>query len=645
MSIRINKAKNFKGKAYVAADELDSLIQSLTLAGPSKTTEGTEWKLDFTYADQTGDNPQQKVAADLTAIKDYIDNKAINVVAGAGIAVDSSNKLSPVIAADVDGTTIVLSGAGNDAKLASGLKIKKLDTATEGYAASYTLADKDGKEIADAGVINIVKDQFIKSAQFGWADTATSTPSTWKAEKAQISGTAYPCIKIEVWTNTDGNASNDTTTTTLYVPLNDVFTEYTARNGVTITDDSIIEGVVDTAASESVYTDKGSTAPVLSVGAAGFKVTNIQAAIDNAVTAEHETASAAIETLEGAVKSFADNTSAAVDTLNTRIETVATNAQTAAVNAQANAIKYAADVADNAQGAIQTVGAAVDALDTKVSEAIATVNTNVETAIDDVVANVNTAVNANVANVNTNVGNAVASVNQKVNGSIDNVNTQVTAFKETVNATVESVKTAMDNLATGVNNAVTARSTQLANAVEVVETPVTIDPAEYTANAGVITKTVNAKYILAVYDANSNQIYPEIKRGAVATQGVYEFTLKADYGASPAEADKDGQWNVICVKPLPAYGEHSVAVTGYDNTIAYTDAEKVTDATYSPVEKTAAVAVDAADVTYAKGDAVAGTTVAKGTPGDGVIDVGNGTAATAPETTGIAVEKVFPDYK
>ena len=27
MSIRINKAKNFKGKAYVAADELDNLIQ------------------------------------------------------------------------------------------------------------------------------------------------------------------------------------------------------------------------------------------------------------------------------------------------------------------------------------------------------------------------------------------------------------------------------------------------------------------------------------------------------------------------------------------------------------------------------------------------------------------------------------------
>ena len=641
MSIRINHAKNFRGKAYVAADKLDELIQSLTLAGPSKTTEGTEWKLDFTYADQTGDNPQQKVAVDLTAIKDYIDNKAINVTAGAGVAI-TGDALHPVIAADVDDKTIVLSGTGNDAKLASGLKIVKCATTTTGYAASYTLADKEGKEIAGAGVIDIVKDQFIGSAKFGWADTDTSTPSTWLESKPE-SGTVYPCIKLEVWTNTDGNAeSSETTLTPLYIPLAKVFQEYEGRNGVA-TSGNIISGVVDTAASEKVFTAKNTSAAVLEVGTSGFKVANIQAAIDNAVITEHNTASAAIETLEDAVLSFANDTNAAVTALNTRIEAVATNAQTAAGAAQANAIKYAADVADNAQGAIQAVGAAVDALDTKVSEAIGKVNTNVQGAIDTTIGNVNTAIKENVTAVNTNVGNAVASVNEKVNGSIDNVNAQVTAFKGTVNATVGTVKTAMDNLATGVNNAVTARSNQLANAVEVVESSVTIDPTEYTTNAGVITKTVSAKYILAVYDANSNQMYPEIKRGAVATEGVYEFTLSADYGASPA--DKDTQWNVICVKPLPAYTGASVAVTDYSNTIDYTDAEKATDATYSPVTKTDAAAVDAADVTYAKGTPVAETTVGKGTAGNGVTEVGKGIAATPPATDGIAVEKEVPKYK
>lgn len=640
MSIRINHAKNFKGKAYVAADELDKLIQGLTLTGASVPVTPNVWEIKFTTADGGAANT---TAVDLTGIKDYIDNKAINVTAGAGVAI-TGDALHPVISADVDGTTIVLSGAGNTAKLASGLKIKKLDTATEGYAASYQLVDATGAAIGgDSATIDIVKDQFIKSAQFGWADTATSTPSNWSEAKPE-SGTVYPCIKIEVWTNTDGNAeTSDTTATPIYVPLNDVFTEYTARNGVTITDDSIIEGVVDTTNSEKVFTAKNTPAAVLEVGTAGFKVSNIQAAIDNAVTTEHETASAAIETLEGAVLSFANNTNAAVTTLNTRIETVATNAQIAAGNAQANAIKYASGVADNAQSAVQAVGTAVDALDTKVSETIATVNTNVEKAIDDVIASVNTAIEANVTAVNTNVGNAVASVNQKVNGSIDNVNASVTTFKEKVSATVESVNTAMGNLATGVNNAVTARSTQLTNAVEVVESSVTIADSEYTANAGVITKTVSAKYILAVYDTNSNQIYPEIKRGGDGTGGVYEFTLKADYGASPAE--KDTQWNVICVKPLPAYTGASVAVTGYSNSIAYNDAEKATDATYSPVEKTDAAAVDAADVTYAKGDAVAGTTVGKGTAGNAVTEVGKGDAATPPATTGIAVEKDAPVYK
>jgi hypothetical protein len=636
MSIRINHAKNFKGKAYVAADELDNLIKSMTFEGATAT--GTDvWKINFTNLDGTA---QSTSAVDLTAIKEYIDNKAIDVTAGAGVAI-TGDALHPVISADVDNKTIVLSGEGNTAKLASGLTIVKLNTATTGKAASYELHDAKGQKIGDT--IDIDKDRFLKDATFGWA--TNSVGDGFVLPDKQTEATTVPVIRFRVFTKSEGTDSSDAETT-FYVDCTTFYREYKAQNGVAIVSGNVISGVVDTAASEEVYTTKGATAAVLSVGTAGFKVANIQEAIDNAVTAEHETASAAIETLEGAVKSFANNTSAAVTALNTRIEAVADNAQTAAGNAQANAIAYAAGVADNAQGAIQKVGSAVDALDTKVSTAITSVNTNVEKAIDDVVASVNTAINANVAAVNDKVGSAVTSVNAMVSGSIDSVNSSVTAFKGTVSATVETVSAAMDNLATGVNNAVTARSTQLANAVEVVESSVTISEGDYTAHAGVVTKTVEAKYIMAVYGKGGMQIYPEITRGSeTATTGVYTFTLSADYGASPAEADKDGQWNVICVKPLPAYGEHSVAVTGYSNTIAYTGAEKATDATYSPVTKTDAAAVDADDVTYTKGNAVAGTTVDKGTAGGAVTTVANGTAATAPATDGIAVDKAKPEYK
>lgn len=318
MSIRINHAKNFRGKAYVAADKLDELIQSLTLTGPSKTTEGTEWKLDFTYADQTGDNPQQKVAVDLTGIKNYIDNKAITVDVGAGITIDTSVALKPVISADVDGKTIVLSGAGNDGKLASGLKIKKLDTATPGYAASYQLVDATGAAIGgESATIDIVKDQFIGSAKFGWSTANDSTGAGWTEAKPE-SGTVYPCIKIEVWTNTDGNAeSSETTLTPLYIPLADVFQEYVGSNGVA-TEGNVISGVVDTATSEKVYTAKGSTAPVLSVGADGFKVAGIQDAIDLAVNDEHAK-------MGKYVADVADNTQAAITAVEEEIKTYTAN--------------------------------------------------------------------------------------------------------------------------------------------------------------------------------------------------------------------------------------------------------------------------------------------------------------------------------
>lgn len=640
MSVRINKAKNFKGKAYVAADELDSLIQSLTFAGASRTGTENTWRLDFQYADQTG--TKTKVAADLTAIKEYIDSHSIKVAAGAGIALGGT-ATAPKISADVDGATIVLSGSGDAAKLATGLKIKKLATATTGYAASYQLVDSKGTAIS-GDTIDIVKDQFIKSAAFGWSTVDTSDVTEWTPTKSSTA--KFPCIKIEVWTNIDGtdDASSQGSVSTIFVPLNDVFTEYTATNGVAITNDSVISGVVD-GTSEKVTTAKGSAAvAVLSVGASGFKVANIQAAIDNAVTAEHNAASAAIEDLEGDVKGFASNTSAAVVALNARIETVASSAQTVAGNAQFNAIAYAAGVADNAQSAVQKVGSAVDALDANVSAAIASVNTNVETAINSAVTNVNTAITANVSRVNSSVSAAVASVNTMVSGSIDNVNTNVTSLKNTVSETVQTVSTAMTSLAGDVNDAVSARSTQLANAVEVVESNVTIASTEYASNSGVITKTVNAKYILAVYDASGNQIYPEISRGK-ATNGVYPFTLSADYGASPAADAQDASWNVILVKPLPNYNGSAAAVTGYSNTIAYTNASKAADATYSTVTKVDATAVNATDVTYTSGDAVADTTVDKGTAGTMDMTVATGTAATPPATTGIAVEKGAPSYK
>lgn len=111
----------------------------------------------------------------------------------------------------------------NGAKI-SGVTLEKLSTPTPGYAASYQL--KVNGSTTNIPTIDIVKDQFIKSAKFGWSTVKTSAGTDW-VESKPPTGTYYPCIKIEVWTNNNGDTStSDTKATVIYVPLADVFQEY-----------------------------------------------------------------------------------------------------------------------------------------------------------------------------------------------------------------------------------------------------------------------------------------------------------------------------------------------------------------------------------------------------------------------------------
>ena len=647
MAIRLNNAKNFKGKAYVAADELDNLIKSMSLAGvtTSAINAADTWKINFTNIDGTAATTS---AVDLTAIKDYIDNKSITVSAGDGIVIDSSDPLDPVIATKI--------------------KLVKLGTATTGYAASYKLqvwdhtANSNAGDWKDAGdssaTIDIVKDQFIKSAAFGWSTAADSTGAGWTSTKSDSA--KYPCIKIEVYTNTDGDLTNEqTATTTLYVPLNDVFvdqiagdyidsTALTSRiikvnvgNGIDGTDTTAIKVLRD-GTSEQVYTALNTPADVLTIGASGVKIANIQAAIDNAITTEHNTASAAIETLKSQVSSFENSTSAAVDALNTRIEAVATNAATAAGNAQANAIAYASGVADNAQTAVQTVGSAVDALDGRLQTAISDVNTNVEAAIDSAITNVNTAISANVDSVNTNVSAVASGLNDRIATVAGNAQTTANALEAEIVALDSKVDGAFAALDTAVESAIDAVqssvTTHTANAVQMLEADVT--PTAGTGeNSAVYTATQTANNIVAVY-CSGIQIYPEISRTGDAAP--YTYSLEADYGTAQTTAEP---WTILYTVALSAYTGVDVADTSYDVTASAAKTVGAGDAaTYTNVTKTDAASVDATDVEYTATADVDGTTVGQGTAGTSATTVANGTAATAPENNA-DVEKEEPVYK
>ena len=632
MAVRINKAQNFKGKAYVAADELDNLIKSMTLAGAPTTHFGSNadnnWVVNFTNIDGT---PATTSAVDLTAIKDYIDNKSITVTAGNGISIDDtgSNALNPIISTN--------------------LKIVKLGTATDGYAASYQLqylsdASAGTYTAVSGDTINIVKDQFIKTATFGWSTANDASGAGWTTTKSDSA--KYPCIQLELYAKDDAATPGESSVTTLWIPLNDVFVDKTAGNGINATDlaSNVITVVADTA--DTIYTAKGSATSVMSVGANGVKASGIQAAIDLAVNDEHAKASSAVAALDDKIDTVQGAASAAVDALNSRIVDVAGNAATAITNASANLSAAIASLDDNATTAIGVVASAVTALDTKVSAAIDDVNTKVEGAIDSTVGNVNTAVSGTVTAINTAVSGAVADVNTKVGTAItgvsaviDSVQTAVESFENTVSATVSAAQSAVDDFKDSVNTAITstvaARSTQLANAVEIVDSEVTLNNGT---NAGEKTATVTAKYIIAVYGAGYEQIYPEIVRGDAGT-----YTLTAEYGSAAV----DSAWHVLIARDLPTLGAAGVAAyTAAGNTVAFEAADNdaaYTGASYSPATATSAAAVDADDVVYAA-PATVTVDITDPTYGTAATTVGNGTPATAPAKQADITESAL-DYQ
>ncbi len=658
MSVRINKARNFKGKAYVAADELDSLIETMTFATALTGSSNNGWKVNFKYADQDGN--ETKTAVDLTAIKEYIDNKSITVTGGAGITINSSNALNPTIAADIDSATILFSDATTGAKLKTGLKIVKKTTANTGFAASYQLCDNAGTAITGSADINIFKDQFLKDAVFGWANGNDSSASGFAFKTTKDSTHTVPTLRFDVYTynqNTGDDSSSDADALykSVYIDCTTFYNDYVGSSGVNITN-NVVKGVVD-GSTEKIATANNTSAAVLSVGASGFKTANVQAAINYAVKNEHEKASAAVSTISDKVVALGGTVSAAVVSLDTAISTVAGNAQTAITNASANLTTKITGVATNANTAITSVATAIGNVESKVNVAIADVNSNVESAIDSAITNVNNAISANISKVNYNVSAAVNTVNTKVDtavgnvntnvgalaesvsGSINNVNSAVSAFKNTVSNTIGTLDTAIANTVTNVNGAITARNTQLTSVVALYDSAV--NPT-YNSTVSQHVATVQAKYIIGVYEDNV-QVYPEIELVSAGS-----FKLSADYGntsATPA-------WNVICAQDIPAYTSTVAKGAGYSNTVAFTsgtnavaysDAEDADDASYSNVTKTDAATVDAKDVSYTSTVDASDVTVADGTAGTASTTVAKastvaGTAAPA------ATTKSAPDY-
>lgn len=188
------------------------------------------------------------------------------LLAGSGISVTSANNngIDWTISAVVSDSVSSSLGFDANGALTDDLKIEKLATATAGYAASYVL--KNGKGTQLGTTIDIVKDQFLKNAEY--------VTGTWDSANETWSGTGTnKYLKLTFEVNTDGDASDTEDQKVIYIDVTELFDTYTGVSGVAVDRaTNTISGVVD-----------GSSESFLTVGASGFKVAGVSSAISTAV--------------------------------------------------------------------------------------------------------------------------------------------------------------------------------------------------------------------------------------------------------------------------------------------------------------------------------------------------------------------------
>ena len=340
----------------------------------------------------------------------------------------------------------------------------------------------------------------------------------------------------------DENGDTTTTENHVYLNVHELVDVYTAGNGIdTIGSDNVIKVKADE--TDKIYATKGVETSVITVTSTGVKVSGVQSAIDLAVNDAYT------------------KTSAAISAVNTNVEAFESSVNT-------------------------NISATVTSVNTKVNNAVSAVNNNVGSAVtavngkfDSAVTNVNTAISSTVSAVNTNVGNAVTAVNGKVDSAVTNVNTAISSSVSAVNTQVKALASQV---------------------VTIVDESITTS-----INEGIVTATVSAARIIAVYDEVGEQIYPEIKR--VISDNSVVYTLTAEFDTETVTTAP--AWSVLCAKHTGVnYTNAEAVVAEVVSAVSYTDAKAVVAAGVDAVSYTNAEAVAANKV-----NAVSYTDVESGT--------------------------------
>lgn len=303
--IRINKARNFAGKAYLtevtsgnaaivisnnssvslklntdaetskylAISNGGLTVNSITTAidtAKSNAITSANNALSAVVGYSSLPSGSKTVDSRLTSIEDTLSTLSGGAVMGinSGTGISVTSGAGGIYTVGVDGTvarsvtaTNTISGSITNGALSlnTRLTLAKKTTATTGYAATYELQDGAGNKIGDE--INILKDQFLKAASLVWGTAAALTTSgTVTGESATKSSSAkYPFLKLEVYTNDNGSSTDDTVVATVYIPVKDLFHDVAAGTGISVEQTSAGNVVsLDTAYLNSHYQASGS---------------------------------------------------------------------------------------------------------------------------------------------------------------------------------------------------------------------------------------------------------------------------------------------------------------------------------------------------------------------------------------------------
>ena len=290
--MRTYNLKNFRGEFFATTNDVADAIRNLKQSGKEifldtlLGTKGSENEIavydangvfkssSYTVGVTTKTNfgGENKFATEAGA-KAYIDD-AVSAVSSAAISVTGATGNAVTVTGEgtektiqlvLDGVTLTQSASG----LKSNLTVVKLANATSGYAASYQLQDGAGNALGST--IDIVKDQFLKSGFLVWGTSANLNNGVPENESATKTATAkYPFVKLVLYTNENGVSADDTLTTTLYIPADELFHDYTVEQNASQIQ-LAISGTNEISASVvagSIGTTELSTSVVASLGLA-----------------------------------------------------------------------------------------------------------------------------------------------------------------------------------------------------------------------------------------------------------------------------------------------------------------------------------------------------------------------------------------